>query len=39
MGGQAKKFSNAEIKQLSSYISGLPGVLKTVPESRFHRAD
>jgi cytochrome c553 len=39
MGGQAKKFSNAEIKQLSSYISGLPGDLKTVPESRFHRAD
>ena len=39
MGGQAKKFSNAEIKQLASYISGLPGDLKTVPESRFHRAD
>ena len=39
MGGQAKKFSNAEIKQLASYISGLPGDVKTVPESRFHRAD
>jgi cytochrome c553 len=39
MGGQAKKFSNAEIKQLASYIGGLPGDLKTVPESRFHRAD
>ena len=39
MGGQAKKFSNAEIKQLASYISSLPGDLKTVPESRFHRAD
>lgn len=39
MGSQAKKFSNAEIKQLASYISGLPGDLKTVPESRFHRAD
>lgn len=39
MGGQAKKFSNAEIKELASYISGLPGDLKTVPESRFHRAD
>ena len=39
MGGQAKKFSNAEIKQLASYINALPGDLKTVPESRFHRAD
>jgi len=39
MGAQAKKFSNAEIKELASYISGLPGDLKTVPESRFHRAD
>ncbi|RST48910.1 c-type cytochrome [Variovorax sp. MHTC-1] len=38
MSGQAKKFSNAELKELSSYISSLPGELKTVPESRIHRA-
>lgn len=37
MSGQAKKFSNAELKELSSYISSLPGELKTVPESRIHR--
>jgi cytochrome c553 len=36
MGGQAKKYTNAEIKELASYISSLPGDLKTVPESRFH---
>ena len=36
MGGQAKKFTNAELKELASYISSLPGELKTVPESRFH---
>ncbi|MDM0012371.1 c-type cytochrome [Variovorax sp. J22P168] len=39
MSGQAKKFTNAELKELSSYIASLPGELKTVPESRFHRAD
>jgi len=38
MGGQAKNFSPVEMKQLASYISSLPGELKTVPESRFHRA-
>jgi cytochrome c553 len=38
MSGQAKKFSNAELKELASYISSLPGELKTVPESRIHRA-
>jgi cytochrome c553 len=38
MGGQAKKFTNAELKELTSYISSLPGELKTVPESRFHTA-
>jgi cytochrome c553 len=38
MGGQAKKFSNAELKELASYISSLPGELKTVPESRLHHA-
>ncbi|MDR6538880.1 c-type cytochrome [Variovorax soli] len=38
MSGQAKKFSNAELKELASYISSLPGELKTVPESRIHHA-
>jgi cytochrome c553 len=35
---EPKKFTNAELKTLSSYISSLPGDLKTVPESRIHRA-
>jgi len=39
MGGQAKKYSNAEIKELASYISSLPGDVKTIPESRLHRPD
>ena len=39
MSAQAKNFSPAEMKQLASYISSLPGELKTVPESRFHHAD
>jgi cytochrome c553 len=39
MSGQAKKLSDTEIKALASYIGSLPGELKTVPESRFHRAD
>jgi len=38
MGGQAKNFTNVELKQLASYIGSLPGELKTVPESRFHTA-
>ncbi len=38
MSQQAKKFSNAELKELASYISSLPGELKTVPESRIHHA-
>ena len=38
MSGQAKKFTNAELKELASYISSLPGELKTVPESRLHHA-
>lgn len=38
MGSQAKKFTNAEIKELTSYISSLPGDMKTVPESRFHES-
>jgi cytochrome c553 len=38
MAAQAKRFSNAELKELASYISSLPGEVKTVPESRIHRA-
>ena len=29
-------FSDAELKVLAEYMSGLPGELKTVPQSRFH---
>ncbi|MBU1361411.1 MAG: cytochrome c4 [Gammaproteobacteria bacterium] len=36
MSGQAKRYSNAELKELASYIGSLPGEVKTVPESRFH---
>ncbi len=35
MGGIAKQYSNAELKALAGYISGLPGELKTVPQSKF----
>lgn len=35
MGGVAKQFSNAELKEMAKYISTLPGELKTVPQSRF----
>ncbi|RZL94042.1 MAG: cytochrome c4 [Variovorax sp.] len=38
MAAQMKNFSPAEMKQLASYISALPSELKTVPESRLHRA-
>jgi len=39
MGGQAKKYTNEELKELATYISSLPGDLKTVPESRFHHEE
>jgi len=29
-------FDGAEIKEVAEYLSGLPGELKTVPQSRFH---
>jgi cytochrome c553 len=29
-------FSNAELKLVASYLSNLPGDLRTVPQSRFH---
>jgi hypothetical protein len=35
MATQAKMFTHAELKQLSAYIGGLGGDLKTVPQSRF----
>jgi cytochrome c553 len=35
MGGVAKQFSNAELKELANYMGKLPGELKTVPENRF----
>lgn len=35
MGGMAKPFSHAELKQIASYIATLPSDLKTIPESRF----
>ena len=35
MGGVAKQFSNAELKELANYMASLPGDLKTVPENRF----
>ena len=35
MGGIAKQFSNAELKQLAGYISSVQGDLKVVPQSRF----
>lgn len=35
MGGVAKQFSNAELKELANYVSSLPGELKTVPQRKF----
>ena len=35
MAAQAKPFSHAELKMLAQYIGGLPGDLKTVPQSKF----
>ncbi|ATA56666.1 MULTISPECIES: cytochrome c [Variovorax] len=35
---EPKKFTNAELKTLATYISTLPGELKVVPESRLHHA-
>ncbi len=36
MSGQAKKFSNTELKELAGYIGSLPGELKTVPMPLIH---
>jgi cytochrome c553 len=35
MGGIAKQFTNAEMKELGKYISSLEGDLKVVPQSKF----
>lgn len=35
MGGIAKQFTNAELKELANYIGSLPGELKTVPQAKF----
>ena len=35
MAGMVKQFSNAELKEMSKYISSLDGDLKTVPQSKF----
>ena len=35
MAGVAKQFTNAELKALSNYISGIDGDLNVVPQSRF----
>jgi cytochrome c553 len=37
MGGIAKQFSNAELREMSRYLASLDGDLKTVQESRFHK--
>ena len=38
MAGQAKQFSNAELKAIAEYVASLPGELKTVPQERVHAA-
>lgn len=35
MGGVAKQFSNAELKELANYLAAQQGDLKTIPQSRF----
>ncbi len=35
MGGVARQFSNAELKELASYLGALPGELRTVPQDKF----
>ncbi|MEY4755869.1 MAG: hypothetical protein RJA34_767 [Pseudomonadota bacterium] len=35
MGGVAKQFSNAELKEMATYLSSLPSELKVVPQSKF----
>jgi cytochrome c553 len=35
MGGMARQYTHAELKELAAYIGSLPGELHTVPQSRF----
>jgi cytochrome c553 len=35
MGGVAKQFSNAELKEMSKYIASLDGDMKVIPQSKF----
>jgi cytochrome c553 len=35
MGGIAKQFSNAELKELAGYVSQMPAEIRTVPQSKF----
>lgn len=35
MGGMAKQYTNAELKEMAKYLSSLDGDLKVIPESRF----
>ncbi|MFY9511860.1 MAG: c-type cytochrome [Rubrivivax sp.] len=35
MAGQVKQFKNTELKAIADYLAGLPGDVRTVPESRF----
>jgi cytochrome c553 len=37
-GKKTPTFSNDELKLLAEYLAGLPGELRTVPQSRFHSA-
>jgi cytochrome c553 len=37
MGGIAKQFTLAELKQLAAYVSSQQGELKTVPQSKFRK--
>lgn len=37
-GKKKPTFSNSELKLLAEYLAGLPGELRTVPQSRFHSA-
>ncbi|RYZ12958.1 MAG: cytochrome c4 [Comamonadaceae bacterium] len=39
MSQQAKRYTNAELKDLASYIGSLPGELRTVPQSRLHKSN
>ena len=35
MGGIAKQFTNAEMKEMANYLAKLPGDLKVVPQAKF----